>query len=130
MASVAAWRDEAHVIESRRLYRGKFATFHDKVNPVLPLAMPEAAFYFWAHVGGDDVAFARDLFTAAHVTVLPGSYIGREAHGVNPGHGYVRMALVSTLADATEAASRIAAFTGSASRLDPATTRVTYQGTP
>lgn len=110
MASVAAWNDEAHVVENRRLYREKFATFYDKVNPVLPLAMPEAGFYFWANVDGDDAAFATALYAATGITVLPGSFVGREADGVNPGRGYVRMALVSTLADATEAAARIAAF--------------------
>jgi len=81
--------------------------------------MPDAAFYFWADVsacpgnpqaGGDDTAFARELFAATHVTVLPGSYISREAHGVNPGRGFVRMALVSTVQDAIEAAHRIHGF--------------------
>jgi N-succinyldiaminopimelate aminotransferase len=73
--------------------------------------MPDAAFYYWAAVpGGDDVAFARALFETAHVTVLPGSYISREAHGLNPGRGYVRMALVSTVEEAVEAAGRVANF--------------------
>jgi N-succinyldiaminopimelate aminotransferase len=109
-ASIAAWTDEGHVIENRRLYREKFAAFHERVHPVLPLVMPDAAFYFWADVGGDDTAFARELFAATHVTVLPGSYISREAHGVNPGRGFVRMALVSTVQDAIEAAHRIHGF--------------------
>ena len=111
LASVAAWNDEAHVVENRRLYREKFAAFFERVNPVLPLSRPEAAFYYWVAVpGGDDLAFTRELFAATHVTVLPGSYIGREAHGVNPGRGMVRMALVSTVEDAVEAAGRIAEF--------------------
>jgi N-succinyldiaminopimelate aminotransferase len=110
LASIAAWNDEAHVAENRRLYREKFAAFFDLVNPVLPLARPEAAFYYWAAVPGDDEAFARDLFAGAHVTVLPGSYLSREAHGANPGKGYVRIALVSTLAEAAEAGRRIAEF--------------------
>jgi N-succinyldiaminopimelate aminotransferase len=110
MASIAAWKDERHVLESRRMYREKFAAFYERVNPVLPLAMPDAAFYFWANVGGDDAAFARDLFAETHITVLPGSYIAREAHGVNPGRGFVRMALVSTVEDAVEAADRMHKF--------------------
>ena len=111
LASVAAWNDEKHVVENRRLYREKFAAFYERVNPVLPLTRPEAAFYYWVAVpGGDDLAFTRDLFAATHVTVLPGSYIGREAHGVNPGRGMVRMALVSTVEDAVEAANRLATF--------------------
>jgi len=110
MASIAAWKDESHVIDSRRMYREKFAAFYERVNPVLPLVMPDAAFYFWAHVGGDDAQFARDLFAETHITVLPGSYIAREAHGANPGRGFVRMALVSTVEDAVEAAQRMHRF--------------------
>ncbi|HET9578214.1 MAG TPA: succinyldiaminopimelate transaminase [Usitatibacter sp.] len=110
-ASIAAWKDEAHVVENRRMYREKFATFYERVNPALPLAWPDAGFYYWAAVpGGDDTAFTRDLFERTHITVLPGSYISREAHGENPGRGFVRMALVSTVEDAAEAADRIAAF--------------------
>jgi N-succinyldiaminopimelate aminotransferase len=110
MASIAAWSDEAHVVENRRLYREKFAAFYDIVNPALPLNMPDAAFYFWAHVGEDDAAFARALYAAQGITVLPGSYIGRDAHGVNPGRGFVRMALVSTVEESVEAAKRVKAF--------------------
>ena len=110
MASIAAWSDEAHVVENRRLYREKFAAFYDVVNPALPLTMPDAAFYFWANVGGDDTAFARALYAAQGITVLPGSYIARDAHGVNPGRGFVRMALVSTVEESVEAAKRVKAF--------------------
>ena len=110
-ASVAAWQDEAHVVENRRLYREKFAAFYEIVNPVLPLTRPEAAFYYWVKApGGDDENFARRLFAEAHVTVLPGSYLSRTAHGVNPGKGFVRIALVSTVADAVEAARRVRDF--------------------
>ena len=110
MASIAAWKDETHVIENRRLYREKFAAFFERVNPVLPLTMPQAAFYFWANVGGDDTVFARELFASTGITVLPGSYIGRDAHGANPGRGFVRMALVSTVEESIEAARRIQGY--------------------
>jgi N-succinyldiaminopimelate aminotransferase len=99
-----------HVRENRRLYREKFAAFREIVDPALPLTMPEAAFYFWAAVPGEDTEFTRALHAATNVTVLPGSFIGRDAHGVNPGRGFVRIALVSTVEEATEAAKRIAAF--------------------
>ncbi len=110
LASIAAWNDEGHVVENRRLYREKFASFFERVNPALPLAMPEAGFYFWANVGGDDLAFTRELFGATHVTVLPGSYISRETPQGQPGRGYVRMALVSTVEETREAAERIRHF--------------------
>jgi N-succinyldiaminopimelate aminotransferase len=109
-ASIAAWQDESHVLENRRLYREKFAAFYDLVNPVMPLTMPEAAFYFWAAVPGDDETFARELMAEANIMVLPGSYLSRDAHGVNPGRGFVRLALVSTVEDAVEAGTRIAKF--------------------
>ena len=112
-ASIAAWTDETHVIENRRLYREKFAAFYDIVNQALPLSKPEAAFYYWARTpqgsngGGNDEAFAKRLFERAHVTVLPGSYLSREAHGINPGAGFVRIALVSSVDDAIAGAQRI-----------------------
>ena len=85
LASIAAWQDEAHVAANRGLYREKFAAFHALVHPVLPLAHPDAGFYFWADVGGDDAAFARELFAATHVTVLPGSYICARGPRREPG---------------------------------------------
>ena len=110
LASLAAWNDEAHVIANRALYREKFTAFYDIVNPVLPLSRPQAAFYYWVDVQGDDERFTRDLFAATNVTVLPGTYLSRDAHGTNPGRGFVRVALVSTVADAIESATRIRDF--------------------
>lgn len=109
-ASEAAWKDEAHVIENRRLYREKFRAFYDIVNPALPLTLPDAAFYFWVETPIADTEFARRLHEEQNVTVLPGSYLGRTAHGVNPGENHVRMALVAPLSECVEAAHRIANF--------------------
>ena len=110
-ASVAAWRDERHVAENRALYRAKFDAVVPMLAGVLHAPRPDAGFYLWARVpGGDDETFARDLFAATHVTVLPGRYLARTAHDLNPGRGYVRIALVPSLDDCTDAASRIVAF--------------------
>ena len=118
-ASVAAWNDEAHVRENRTQYREKFASVLPILQPVMSAQQPDAGFYVWAGVPhadgglstvGDDEAFAMELFAATHVTVLPGRYLAREAHGVNPGLGYVRMALVPDIAECVEAATRIAEF--------------------
>jgi N-succinyldiaminopimelate aminotransferase len=112
-ASIAAWSDEAHVADNRRQYRRKFDALVPLLTPVMHAPRPEAGFYLWARVpGGDDEAFARELFAAAHVTVLPGQYLARDAHGTNPGRGYVRMALVPALADCIDAARRIVTFCG------------------
>jgi N-succinyldiaminopimelate aminotransferase len=112
-ASMAAWDDEAHVTENRRLYRQKFDALVPMLQGVMHAPRPEAGFYLWARVpGGDDEAFAKGLFAATHVTVLPGQYLARDAHGTNPGRGYVRMALVPELSECVEAAQRIVAFCG------------------
>jgi N-succinyldiaminopimelate aminotransferase len=112
-ASMAAWDDEAHVAENRRLYRQKFDALVPMLQGVMHAPRPEAGFYLWARApGGDDEVFAKRLFEATHVTVLPGQYLARDAHGINPGRGFVRMALVPDLADCIEAAQRIVGFCG------------------
>jgi N-succinyldiaminopimelate aminotransferase len=112
-ASTIAWGDEGHVHENRRLYREKFATVMPLLKGILDFDAPDAAFYLWARVPGDDAEFARELYRRQHVTVLPGSYLARDARGVNPGKGYVRIALVDSLAQCEDAARRIADFVGS-----------------
>jgi N-succinyldiaminopimelate aminotransferase len=109
-ASLAAWRDEAHVMENRALYRRKFAAVHAVLKDVLDVAVPPAGFYLWPRTSGDEQAFTRELFARQNVTVLPGSYLSREAHGINPGQNHVRMALVAPLDECVEAAHRIAEF--------------------
>ncbi len=109
-ASIAAWGDEQHVIDNRNLYRSKFAQVTPILAEVLDVALPDAAFYLWAGVKGSDVDFARDLYANYNVTVLPGSYLAREAQGFNPGAGRIRMALVAETAECVEAAQRIAQF--------------------
>ena len=106
-ASIAAWGDEAHVRENRRLYAEKFRA----VLPLLPLAeMPQGGFYLWLRTPIDDAEFARRLHAQYNVLVLPGSYLGREAGGANPGRNRVRIALVAPQAECVEAIRRIAEF--------------------
>ena len=109
-ASIAAWRDEQHVIDNRALYRSKFAQVTPLLAEVLDVALPDASFYLWAGVQGSDTDFARELLALYNVTVLPGSYLAREAHGFNPGAGRIRMALVAETAECVEAAQRIVQF--------------------
>jgi N-succinyldiaminopimelate aminotransferase len=109
-ASIAAWNDEAHVVENRELYRRKFAQVTPLLEDVLDVRLPDAGFYLWAGVRGSDTAFARELLAQYNVTVLPGSYLAREAGGGNPGAGRVRMALVADTAECLEAARRIVQF--------------------
>ena len=109
-ASIAAWNDEAHVRANRALYAQKFAALAPRVDAVLTAPMPEAAFYLWANVGGDDADFARRLYADQAVSVLPGSYLGRTVGGVNPGAGYVRIALVAEFDECAEGIDRLVRF--------------------
>ena len=109
-ASIAAWNDEQHVVENRAMYRAKFAQVTPLLTPVLEVALPDAGFYLWAKVQRSDTEFAHDLYAQYNVTVLPGSYLAREAQGANPGEGRIRMALVAETAECVEAAQRIVQF--------------------
>ncbi len=111
-ASIAAWGDETHVAENRRLYREKFARVLPLLQPVMKVAMPDAGFYLWAETPGDDVEFARSLLKTYNCAVLPGSLLARGQDGHNPGSGRVRLALVAGVDACVEAAGRIAAFLG------------------
>lgn len=106
-ASEAAWNDESHVIENRRLYQEKFATVTELLAGTMQVSMPDAAFYLWVKTPVGDVEFTRKLYHDYNVTVLPGSYLARDAHGINPGENFVRIALVAPLTECIEAATRI-----------------------
>ena len=109
-ASIAAWRDERHVRDNRAMYREKFDAVLATLDGCLEVARPDAAFYLWPRTPVADDDFARALYAQQNVTVLPGQYLSRDAHGLNPGVGHVRMALVATLDECVEAAVRIRQF--------------------
>jgi N-succinyldiaminopimelate aminotransferase len=106
-ASIAAWNDEAHVIENRKLYTAKFKAVTPMLAGVLEVGMPDAAFYLWARSKESDTELAIKLYRDLNITGLPGSYLAREAHGINPGKNFIRMALVASLDECVEAANRI-----------------------
>ena len=112
-ASMTAWNDEAHVIENRKLYAEKFSVITPLLSSVLEVKKPDAAFYLWAKIKPSnghqlsDTEFALTLYREFNVTVLPGSYLAREAHGINPGEHFVRLALVASLDECVDAANRI-----------------------
>jgi N-succinyldiaminopimelate aminotransferase len=107
LASIEAWNDEAHVEQNRKLYVEKFDAVIDILKPVIKVTLPDAGFYLWLYTPVDDETFAKDLYAQQNVTVLPGSYLSRENHGINPGKNHVRMALVAPLDECIMAANRI-----------------------
>ncbi|WP_028885076.1 succinyldiaminopimelate transaminase [Teredinibacter turnerae] len=109
-ASIAAWRDETHVVGNRELYRQKFDRVLAILGDSLPVSRPDASFYLWPQTPVSDTEFARDLFAEQHVTVLPGSYLARDTADGNPGSHRIRMALVASLDQCELAAQRLRAF--------------------
>jgi N-succinyldiaminopimelate aminotransferase len=110
-ASIAAWNDEQHVADNRAQYMAKFGKITPMLQEVLEVELPDAGFYLWAKVPGiSDTDYARRLYAEYNVTVLPGSYLARDAHGINPGENRIRMALVAELDECVEAARRIVEF--------------------
>ena len=102
--------ESLRAIHDERLYRDKFARITPMLQPYLPVALPDAGFYYWVRTPIPDTEFARRLQAEYNVTVLPGSYLAREANGVNPGAGFVRIALVADTHECVEAAGRIIDF--------------------
>jgi N-succinyldiaminopimelate aminotransferase len=101
------------VRENRAKYVQKFSTVTPMLADVLDVRLPDAAFYLWADVsrtGLTDTEFAQRLYADYNVTVLPGSFLARTAHGVNPGCNFVRLALVADVDECTEGAQRIVEF--------------------
>ena len=111
LASIAAWQEDQHAAENRRLYQEKFAQVLSILAPVMKVERPAGAFYLWPDVGGDDERFTRELFAKKNLTVLPGSYLARDnGRGMNPGAGRVRISLVAGVLQCVEAAERIRDF--------------------
>lgn len=111
LASIVAWQDERHVADNRALYKEKFALWMTELGELLDLQMPEAGFYFWikapALFDHDDERFVKALYEQANIHALAGRYLSREVEGENPGIGYVRIALVASVAESHEAIKRI-----------------------
>ena len=99
-AAIACWNDEAHVIENRALYSAKFKLADKIFSNVDDYFPPKAGFFLWLPVA-DDEAAALKLWKTSGVRVLPGSYLGREVDGKNPGRGYIRVAMVAPINDMT-----------------------------
>jgi N-succinyldiaminopimelate aminotransferase len=107
-ASAALWSDEDHVEANRALYRAKFDRAERRLAGRFGFYRPAGGFFLWLDVA-DGEAAARRLWHQQAVRTLPGAYLARDG-GVrgNPGHPYIRIAMIDDLSRTEEALSRIA----------------------
>ena len=93
-ASEAVWNDEKHVDESRARYVAKYDIADEVFSGVDGCGAPKAGFFLWLPVEDGEAAALR-LWKETGIRVLPGAYLARDVDGVNPGKGYVRVAMVA-----------------------------------
>jgi N-succinyldiaminopimelate aminotransferase len=113
--AVAAYGDETHVEENRRLYSAKFDLADQIIGNRYDYQRPAGGFFLWLDVsalGGSETVTKR-LWQEAGVRVVPGRYLAREqADGSNPGADYIRVAMVQDKAATAEALHRLVAVLG------------------
>jgi len=108
--AAAAFGDETHVAENRRLYNEKFDIAAGVLDGRFGARTPEGGFFLWldmAAVGGGETAALR-LWREAGVRTIPGGYLsGILPDGSNPGDPFLRVALVDDPARIGEALGRL-----------------------
>jgi N-succinyldiaminopimelate aminotransferase len=113
--AIAAYSDETHVEENRRLYSAKFDIADEIIGKRYGYKRPAGGFFLWLDVseqGGSEIVTKR-LWAEAGVRVVPGRYLAREqADGSNPGADYIRVAMVQDKAATAEALTRLVAVCG------------------
>jgi N-succinyldiaminopimelate aminotransferase len=113
--AIAAYGDEAHVADNRRLYAQKFDLADQIIGDRYGYRRPAGGFFLWLDVsahGGDEVVTLK-LWREAGLRVVPGRYLARDqADGSNPGLGYIRVAMVHDQDTTAEALHRLVAVLG------------------
>jgi N-succinyldiaminopimelate aminotransferase len=113
--AIAAYGDEKHVAENRRLYAQKFDLADQIIASRYGYCRPQGGFFLWLDVAasGGDEAVALRLWREAGLRVVPGRYLAREqADGTNPGRGYIRVAMVADRDTTAEALHRLVSVLG------------------
>jgi aspartate/methionine/tyrosine aminotransferase len=113
--AIAAYENEAHVAENRRLYTEKFELADQIIGDRYGYRRPAGGFFLWLDVAaqGGDEAVTLKLWRDAGLRVIPGRYLARDQNdGHNPGAGYIRVAMVHENATTAEALHRLVAVLG------------------
>jgi aspartate/methionine/tyrosine aminotransferase len=113
--AVAAYGDEKHVEDNRKLYAAKFDLADQIIGSRYGYERPAGGFFLWLDVSafGGSESVTKRLWQEAGVRVVPGRYLARtQANGSNPGADYIRVAMVQDKASTAEALHRLVAVLG------------------
>ncbi|MEM9433658.1 MAG: aminotransferase class I/II-fold pyridoxal phosphate-dependent enzyme [Pseudomonadota bacterium] len=97
-AAEQVWAEDSHVEANRTLYREKLDLADEMFGDIDGYVPPKAGFFLWLPVDDGEAATVK-LWRKTGVKVLPGSYLGRDYNGSNPGHSYIRVALVAPMTE-------------------------------
>ncbi|MFX1293826.1 MAG: aminotransferase class I/II-fold pyridoxal phosphate-dependent enzyme [Promethearchaeota archaeon] len=112
-AAVTALNDEQHVEQARKDYKQKRDIMIKAFKDIgLETQYPTATIYIWQKCpkGISSLDFVKRLLHKNIAIVsTPGAWISNEVDDINPGEGYVRFALVPTIAEIKQATKRLVA---------------------
>jgi N-succinyldiaminopimelate aminotransferase len=113
-ASAYAWMNYEDVARSRELYRQKFEIVRDAFQAIgRPITLPDGTFYCWldiSELNPSDETFALELAKKTGILTFPGSYFSVVNEGVNPGAGFIRIALIDTVEATRSSVQKLTQF--------------------
>ncbi len=104
-----ALNDQVEVLKMREEYKKKRDIMIEALTSCgLETPKGDSTFYVWQKTpkGQNSIKFSNTLIELG-IIVTPGQLISDEADGINPGQNFVRFALVPTMEEIIEAATRI-----------------------
>lgn len=107
MASTWAWEDRNHVRENRLLYDERFEAAISCFDSSDNVIRPDGGFYIWLKLPCDEQLFAKSLYQDSGILSLPGSYLSKDNEGINPGKGFLRLAVVHDVETISNAFSEV-----------------------
>ena len=109
-ASTWAWSNKEHVEKNRISYDKKYDNALTKLQNFKDIKRPDGSFYLWIETPMDDQVFTKRLYIEKGLITLPGSYLGTLDQGLNPGTGFIRVAIVHNKEIISEGMERLAEF--------------------
>jgi N-succinyldiaminopimelate aminotransferase len=101
-AATALWDDDDHAEKNRQKYKKKFQLAKSIFKKDYGFYIPDGGFYLWLNVGNGEKT-TQELWNKERIKVMPGAFLSREKTSKK----YIRIALVSTIAETNSALKSI-----------------------